>query len=196
MVNVNNNLRKYLKPISDISYVTGEGFGRTDITAFSQIKALADLYHVNESLIIQGKLPYMKIDVDDNGIKYAEITKEFITLASNIPGCFNPAKVDLKPLSTKVKLSKARDIVDETSFEETIDDKLTRDMYERVVDYAGVKEIPSNDSNFKKYGMIFVPSSEKLENKDLEHRSGKGIIVDARTEEPIVKTLEFKLFSN
>ena len=195
-VELNDNVGEYFKPVMDVKYVIGEGLKRKEVKEFSQLEALAKLYYTNESRLVQGQSPYIRIDIDNNGIMYAEITKEFIELAKSVEGCFNPAKVDLKPLSTKVKLNRAKDIADENYLDENIDEKLTHDMYEKVTAYAGVTPVSSEDSAFiQRYQMIFLPSDKILEDKELLV-DRKGTLIDAQTAEPVVKKLEFRLFSN
>lgn len=210
---IDKDLREYLaaffKPILDIKYVIGEDIGKTDVKDLSQIdciedltqlESLARLYYLNEYATMQGQSPYLKIATDREGVTYATITREFIMLA-NIDGFSK--KIKTHSISDKFRKTyleetknEALKITDDNSFEDTIDERFDHEMYKQVSNYCGVKELPYKKNALgKNYSMIFLPDNNTLVGKKIV-ANNKGMLYDNDTAEPIIKTKEFKLFSN
>lgn len=199
MINIQDeNLREYCKPVLDVKYVVGNGLDKKEVKNISQIKAIAELYHTTESLVKEGKLPYINICIDADGIRYAEITKEFITCVDNTKTSRPPEKNCRGTLSekiTRVNLGKAKNIADE-NFEDTIDERLDDEMYSTIFGYSGVIEIKSKRTPIsREYSIIYFPNTKSLEDK-MPITTSAGSIIDEQTHEPLIKIRNFRLFSN
>jgi hypothetical protein len=159
-----DKLKNYLKPVLDVQYVLGDGLDKKYIRDDSQLAALAELYYISESLSKEGKSSYLKIELDKNGIKYAQITKDFIDLANSVKK--SGINKNLTPLSIKVPLSKIDDIADESISEDTLDERLNIELCTRVKTYVGTREsFYESTAISTKYRMTFVSPNKTLEFK-------------------------------
>jgi len=206
-VNLREYLNEYFKPILDIKYVIGDDIDKNPVKDLSKIKYTKDLsqlenliqlYYINESRIMCGQSPYLIINIDEDGQKYAEIAREFIMLA-NIADSLNVKKERSKIIlinDNKKNKAEAMSVGDDNSFEDTIDERLDREIFERVEEYYGVKEMSSEKNTpGKSYAMVFLPTNNALVGKKIVSNK-KGLLYDNNNAEPVVKTKEFKLFSN